>query len=771
MKRKNHLIYVLIIICLLAAGAALLPGTDFIVLVTWELVMLSLGVAVLPLAEKLFAGFADGGWIFSKALGLAAGGYFTWVLVCAGAIPFGRTACFGVTGVVAAVCWGWYAISRKKSTRTPEMSLSPILLEETIFLALMLFWIWTIGFRPEAYGTEKYMDYGFIAAICRSSVLPARDIWHATDAINYYYGGQYFTAYLIKLSGTSVAYGYNAMRALTASLAGVLPFALVRQLLDWHFRSSDVKHAGAWSVAGGVVGLAAVSLAGNLHYVLYGLFGKVFRLSGYEDYWFPQSTRYIGHNPENDDQCIHEFPSYSSILGDLHAHYINLIFVLLFLGILVSWMLREREKIRRFKTAAGAAREPGANGQDHVPDGSVRAALSGGVRETLSLPVVAMAVLDGMFRFTNYWDFVIYLTVFLIACLVLAFIEARGGRGMQAVLTFLLRMIAAAGIGYIAALPFSLSFTSPVSQVAGVFHQTPFYQFAILWGLPIVTAAVFALTRFLPRERRKNAEASEKKHRIDMPTVIVLMLSVCAVGLVLIPEFVYVRDIYEETSARANTMFKLTYQAFVMFGLMFGYALILMVSEQKKARRIPGLVLLGVFALTVGYFPYSVSCWFGNITNAENRFSLDAEAFADTMYPDDTELIDWLNENVRGNPVVLECFGDSYSNNCRISALTGLPTVEGWYVHEWLWRGNPEEQNERIVEVTEIYTSTDEERVKELIRKYHISYIAVGSCERQEFDALNDDLLRSLGTVVCETDGSLGTSYLVDVTDIGGEEG
>ena len=149
------------------------------------------------------------------------------------------------------------------------------------------------------------MDYGFIASISRSREMPAPDIWHSRDPINYYYGGQYFTVYLMKLTFTGPACGYSIMRALTASFIGVLPFYLVDQLLRRRFRDGGTKHPEVRAAAGGAAALAAVSLAGNVHYVLYGLFGKVFRLSGYEDYWFPASTRYIGHNPENNDQCIH----------------------------------------------------------------------------------------------------------------------------------------------------------------------------------------------------------------------------------------------------------------------------------------------------------------------------------------------------------------------------------------------------------------------------------------------------------------------------------
>ena len=62
----------------------------------------------------------------------------------------------------------------------------------------------------------------------------------------------------------------------------------------------------------------------------------------------------------------------------------------------------------------------------------------------------------------------------------------------------------------------------------------------------------------------------ENTHPSDL---FVAGLVLCAIGLVLIPELVYVRDIYEENSARANTMFKLTYQAFTLLGISMAYIL------------------------------------------------------------------------------------------------------------------------------------------------------------------------------------------------------
>ena len=47
----------------------------------------------------------------------------------------------------------------------------------------------------------------------------------------------------------------------------------------------------------------------------------------------------------------------------------------------------------------------------------------------------------------------------------------------------------------------------------------------------------------------------------------------------------------------------------------------------------------------------------------------------------------------------------------------------------------------------------------ELIRKYEIRYVYVGKLEREKFPALNDGLLREVGTVVYED----GETYIVEM--------
>ena len=736
MSRKAT-IYSVGIIGLILATIPLL-GADNVPFLKWWLMVLILGLGYYPLGAVLFSSLRDRGYIFSKVLGIGLAGFLTWVLVVCGAAKFTSGAVIAVTAVSMALCWILYIKKAEKKT----LDLDLVLGEELIFLAFFLLWTYFAGFRPEAKGTEKFMDYGFMAALTRSDTLPARDLWYSAGNMNYYYGGQYYAVFLTKLSFTRIQETYNLMRTLVAAFAFVLPFNLVFHMIREIPRK--VKAVPGWIAAlGGLLAGAAVSLAGNMHYVLYGLFGDVFKLSGYEDYWFPNSTRYIGHNPLTDDQCIHEFPSYSFVLGDLHAHVVNVMFVLLTVGILYAWMksIREREEEGQVFSVKKLLLEPA---------------------------VIACGVLTGIFHWTNYWDFVIYTTAALICIFFTAMYRYRGQAKAVAAAT-VLQTAEVFVLGTLAALPFTSSFETMVSGIAFSKYHTVLYQFLILWGLPFALVLILLLAVLIKylRAYRGPGRFREFFRRVSLSDTFALILGICGIGLVLIPELIYVRDIYENGYARSNTMFKLTYQAFILFGMAMAYAIVrLLLWKGRKLARTLGAAGLAMVLLTCGYFGYSVKCWFGNVLDVSGYRCLDATAYLENVYPEDAAAIRWLNENVEGNPVVLEANGDSYSDYCRVSAMTGLPTVLGWYVHEWLWRGDTADLNEKSAEIQTIYTSGDREAVEELLEKYEVEYIFVGSCEREKYgENLNEDLLRSLGEEVFPGGtGETGGAYIIKVS-------
>ena len=719
---------------LVALSAFLLQG-DVWTFWTWYLLALVLGAAAMPLTGRLFRRFQDRGWMFSKVTAIAVSGFLTWFLVAVKIIKFTTMTCIVVTLVCAAASLILYCREQKAGFECiPFAHLDLVYAEELLFFAAFLLWTYFAGFHPAAYGTEKFMDYGFMEAMMRSKTLPATDLWYSQGKINYYYGGQYFAVFLTKLSGAKVELTYNLMRTFVAGLAFAMPFSLVHQMVTDRLGKTGSRWKKTLPSVTGILAGISVSIAGNMHYVVYGqIIPFIQKLKGEEvsSYWFPDATRYIGFNPDVEDKTIHEFPCYSFVLGDLHAHVVDIMFVLLLLGLLYAWM----KKVRTTELS-----------------GESMSRRKFWKKQLLMPQLLATGALLGMFHWTNYWDFVIY---FVVTCGAALFMNIIGQKGK---IRWALGVTAAQAaeiliLATVIILPFTLQFdtSNMVQGIALAQHHSLPHQLLVLWGLPGILTILFVVSLLI--EKLRGAEQKSLYHlltSIRLPDLFAVLMGLCAIGLVLIPELVYVRDIYENGNARANTMFKLTYQAYIMFGMTMIYAIFrLLIIGKNKILKVLAFIGLFLFVWTCGYFGNSVHSWFGEVWKPSQYKGLNATAFLETDFPEDVNGIRWLKENISDAPVVLEANGDSYSEYERVSAMTGLPTIMGWYVHEWLWRGNLSDLNAKIEEIQEIYTSTDETRVKELLEEYNVSYIFVGSCERNKYGAdMNNDLLKSLGEVV-----------------------
>ena len=717
-------------VVLLAGTAYWLLGSDFFAFLTWWEMLFLLGLVFMPVTSRMFRGFEDNGGMFSKVLAVAVCGYVQWLLACLKISPF-----TGITCVILTVicCLGSLLYGIKCKNRFPDSlpweQAALVYREEILFFLVFLFWTYLAGFHPAAHGTEKYMDFGFMQAMMRSTTLPAQDMWYAGKPFNYYYGGQYLAVFRTKLTGTNVEVTYNLMRTMVAAFAFLLPFSLVRQMLK-----DKLKTGRKWSFClGGILAGMAVSMSGNLHYIIYGIILRLLKIK--TDYWFPSSTRYIGFDPAvTGDETIHEFPSYSFVLGDLHAHVINVFLVLTVLGILYSWI----------KTNSG--------------------------KSWRQREIGLLGLLLGMFLFSNTWDFMIY---YVVICGTLLFGNLKryssGSCISQALKWSVIQWIELLAAAFLASLPFHLTFENVMVQGIGIVKiHTAFYQFSVLWAFPLLVCVPFVIGIL-----RRIGTFPEKKFRsffsnIKYSDLYGLVLVLCAIGLIFIPEFVYVRDIYEKTAPRANTMFKLTYQAYIMFGIMMAYILVFFTVNRIKRcngadstvmckgllrcprlQSLTGIIAILVLISTCGYLENAITHWFTGFPKRNAYQTLNATNYLETAISDDAAAIRWLNDNVEGQPIILEASGDSYQDyDNRVSAMTGLPTVLGWYVHEWLWRNDLEEENQRKEDVQTIYTSSNADQIKSLIEKYKISYLFIGSCEYEKYGEINSELLASIGKVV-----------------------
>jgi uncharacterized membrane protein len=133
---------------------------------------------------------------------------------------------------------------------------------------------------------------------------------------------------------------------------------------------------------------------------------------------------------------------------------------------------------------------------------------------------------------------------------------------------------------------------------------------------------------------------------------------------------------------------------------------------------------------------------------------LNGTSYLSTLYPGDYDLINWVNQNIKGQPIILEANGDSYTDYARISANTGLPTVIGWPVHEWLWRGTYDIVAPRIADVQTLYSTTNINIAKALVKKYNISYAVISALERQKYSNINEQTFVKLGKLIYQNGGT-----------------
>ena len=211
-------------------------------------------------------------------------------------------------------------------------------------------------------------------------------------------------------------------------------------------------------------------------------------------------------------KTVHEFPAYSSVLGDLHAHYVNLIFVIAVTAVAVAWamnvsMKRQETRPVTAKPAAGRGNGIGRGEAAAVTDGTGRALWKEVLFEGVLRPEILMiAVMTGAFRWTNFWDFPIYVVV---CGAVVMFTDLRlykgDGKRFLAVLASQTATVFLAG--YLAALPFTATFDQISTEIHPTTSHTLLYQLIILWGLPVAVSLGYIVSLAVPAVRKADRKS------------------------------------------------------------------------------------------------------------------------------------------------------------------------------------------------------------------------------------------------------------------------
>jgi YYY domain-containing protein len=218
--------------------------------------------------------------------------------------------------------------------------------------------------------------------------------------------------------------------------------------------------------------------------------------------------------------------------------------------------------------------------------------------------------------------------------------------------------------------------------------------------------------------------------------VFVLFLAATALLLVAGTEVVFIVDLFGN---RMNTVFKLYYQAWVLLALVGAYGVWYLATCWASQARGASTRAVATAALVLGFagiaagLVYAPAALESRTDASAGPATLDGAAYLAHSLPDDYAAILWLQNNVAGNPVIVEAPGGSYTQYGRVSGFSGLPTILGWDFHEAQWRGSYEQQSQRQADVEQIYRSADRDLVLRLLGRYGATYVYVGPLEVEKY--------------------------------------
>ena len=707
-----------------------------------------------------------------KTVGLLAICFITWFLSSVHLLSFGRSTLWVAIGIVTLVSMSITVRVYRDIWTYFKNNWVKILSLETLFLGLFLIFILIRMMNPDLWhpyrGGEKPMDLAYLNAVVKSTYMPPYDPWFSGGYLNYYYWGQFIVASLIHLTGITTEVAYNLAIATFFALASCSAYSIGRNLITGNRKTNMVPPAVA-----GVISMFFVCLIGNLD-GLYQVWDSIrFGSNILTDFDYWRSSRMMPPDPPGHE--ITEFPFFTFLFADLHAHLISIPFTLLVLGISLQITLNNTKQVLW--------------------------------KQLANLSFLGLAV--GCLAAINTWDVPVYASV-VIGALLIGEIRQTGGLGILIFFRTFGKSAYAMSVSYLLFLPYHLNTVTFFNSIERTTNTTTFLQFFSIHGLfltIVLSWCAYSLYPFIikflrmwvsPKYFLAKTYSSHPKFLL-ITLVALLTITYVAVGtlsgtfggtipisvlviflLCIACFFIFKKskssysdaffpcllaigaffvaigvDIWriEGDIDRMNTVFKFYLQIWIILGIAASYFLYRLLNRtqfrSKAAILFPWIIL--IILLGSGSLIYTT---IGTIDRTQDRFSssktlftLNGYAFTETsIYEDengdidlsaDMTAINWIRENIPGSPIILEGITPSYRWGSRVSTHSGLPTVIGWEWHQQQQRWEHQNEiNARMNDVDAIYTTPGFQVARDLLDKYRIKYIFVGEVEKLYYPAI-----------------------------------
>ncbi|MFQ5407652.1 MAG: DUF2298 domain-containing protein [Anaerolineales bacterium] len=756
------------------------------VIVWWEVAQL-MGWLLFPLVFLALRGLPDK---VAKTAALLATAWGAWLLASARLLDYSGATLWFVFGLLVLLSVVVFVRQRTAITMWVRTHWRYAVVTEAVFLVFFGVFLYIRWRNPDlwhpSYGGEKPMDFSYFNAVLRSTSFPPYDPWFAGGYINYYYFGFVIVGALTKMLGIVPAFAYNLILPLWFALTATGAFGAAYNLVA--FREST---------AAGVVGRrASPYLAGIGAATLMALLGNLGQLDTFykailrvtDDVqaisipvleqlqrtaiglyrivveqrlvpigtgeWYWNATRIIP-TTGGETVPITEFPFFTFLYADLHAHLIVLPLTLLAIAWALSTVFDAR-RTRRFGESA--------------------------------LHWVLGGLVIGVLGPTNTWDLPTYLALGAVA---LGYAELRRRQ------KFDFDWLVGSAWRVLLLVVLANAFFSPFSKWFGTGYGsielwsgsnttlTAYLKIHGLFLFLIVTLLLMETRRWMQQTTLDQLDglrdlAGPVIAGLSLFAVVVLVLwlvfdihiapvvlplilwtgllmvrpgqsperravfGLVGLGLVLTLSVELVR--LEGDIARMNTVFKFYLQVWTMFSVAAGAALA-WVWPQLDAWRSGNARAwrAGLAALVFAAGLYTV---LAGAAKMRDRMAPDAPATLDGLaymkyarYNDqgqeialapDYDAIRWMQDNVVGSPVIVEVNATEYKYGSRFTINTGLPGVVGWNWHQRQQRSvvPPSLVTDRVNDIAAFYATTDLAETTWFLEKYDVEYIIMGGYER-----------------------------------------
>ena len=752
----------------------------------WLAFIYSISWLGLPLTLLLFKSLPDMGYLLSKPLSILVVAFCVWLLSSLQWMSFSRDSVL-LCSILLGVCSMCVLYTGQLDVLGfLKKKAGLVVLGEVLFISSFLVFLLIRAANPDLWhpfqGGEKPMEMAYLNATVRSSYMPPYDPWFSGGFLNYYYYGFFIVATLIKVTGILPEIAFNLAIPLFFAFTTTTTFCLVYNLTALRTAEATFK-----PIIAGFIAVYLVALIGNLDglvQTISGILGVILNNQPFGEFDFWRSSRAIPPGIPSGHE-ITEFPFFTFLFGDLHAHLISMPFTILSLLMTFNLVLRIRNGVLWF---------------------------------TRMVLISFLALTLGSILAINSWDFPCYL-ILAGAGILIGEYSVQQKVSSVMIGKVLLQWLGIYWLSTTLFGPFIGNYHSFYTGLTSSSWQTPLTAYLGIHGvfLFLIGTSLIIHSRLINTglgklkqlfNRSRYLLNDSKEHRIGSPRSFLFIAAVLSLSLTLIANG-YVTAIFltvlialtigvgikaltsstdrlptvfvmtilimgfgigigvdlvtiQGDIGRMNTVFKFYNQAWILLAIASAYMLwemrfgLVFINTNRPQngwlykKNTLGIIWLMILLLLL--LSHSIYMYGGTKDRLRDRmailpmslnglqfmtassYSFDNNLAVDTLH-DDYQAIKWMrSENIQGSPVVLEGQGQLYRTlHSRISVYTGLPTVLGWDNHQGQQRGYTSEISQRISDINTIYSTTDTGEALRLLRKYDVKYIYIGDIERHYY--------------------------------------